>query len=183
MADWVCRSLGGSLIPRLHLTTLLRRLWLQTNLYCADSGFKRISTAQTLVSNESLLRRLWFQTSLYCTDSGFKRISTAQTLVSNESLLRRLWFQTSLYCTGSGFKRISTAQTLAPNESLLRRLRLQMTSFTQDGSSHTEMYLLHFSIVEGSRDASSIFFTVYGYISILAHDPFHFFISMLFPCA
>ncbi len=40
MADWVCESLGGSLIPQLHLTTLLRRLWLQKNLYCADSGYK-----------------------------------------------------------------------------------------------------------------------------------------------
>ncbi len=39
---------------------------------------------------------------------------------------------------------------------LLRRLGLQMMSFTQDGSGHTEMYSLHFSIVEGSRDASSI---------------------------
>ncbi len=40
MVDWVCGSLGGSLIPRLHLTTLLRRLGLQTNLYCSDSGYK-----------------------------------------------------------------------------------------------------------------------------------------------
>ncbi len=62
MVDWVCGSLGGSLIPQLHLTTLLRRLW------------------------------------------------------------------------------------------------LQMTSFSQDGNGHTEMYSLHFSIVEGSGDASSIFF-------------------------
>ncbi len=38
MVDWVCGSLGGSLIPRLHLTTLLRRLRLQTNLYYADSA-------------------------------------------------------------------------------------------------------------------------------------------------
>ncbi len=52
----------------------------------------------------------------------------------------------------------STAQNLAPNESVLRRLGLQMTSFSQDGNGHTEMYWLHFSIVEGSRDASSIFF-------------------------
>ncbi len=75
--DWVCGSLGGTLIPQLHLTTLLRRLWLQTNLYCADSGSK--------------------------------------------------------------------------------------LSFTQDGSGHTEMLWLHFSIVEGSGDASSIFFfLVYG---------------------
>ncbi len=36
-----------------------------------------------------------------------------------------------------------------------------MTSFTQDVSGHTEMHSLHFSIVEGSRDASCIFFTVY----------------------
>ncbi len=40
MADWVCGSLGGSLIQRLHLTTLLCRLGLQTNLYSADSGSK-----------------------------------------------------------------------------------------------------------------------------------------------
>ncbi len=33
MVDWVCWSLGGSLIPQLLLTTLLHRLWLQTNLY------------------------------------------------------------------------------------------------------------------------------------------------------
>ncbi len=56
MADWVCRSL----IPRLHLMTLLRRLWLQTNLYCADSGSKQISTAQTLAPNEVLYSR-WQQ--------------------------------------------------------------------------------------------------------------------------
>ncbi len=41
---------------------------------------------------------------------------------------------------------------------LLHRLGLQMTSFTQDGSSHTEMYSLHFSKVEGRGDASSICF-------------------------
>ncbi len=75
MADWVC----GSLIPRLHLMTLLHRLGLQTNLYCADSGSKQISTAQTQAPNESLLRRLGLQIDLYCTDSGSKRISTAQT--------------------------------------------------------------------------------------------------------
>ncbi len=73
MVDWVCGGLGGSLIPRIHLSTLLRR-----------------------------------------------------------------------------------------HEPLQRRLGLQMTSFTQDGSSHTEMYSLHFSIVEGIGDASSIFFTVYA---------------------
>ncbi len=111
---WVCWSLGRSFIPWLHLTTLLRRLWLQTNLYCADSGSKRISTAQTLAPNESLLRRLWLQTNLYCADSGSKRICTVQTRAPNESLLRRLWLQTNLYCTDSGSKRISTALTLAP---------------------------------------------------------------------
>ncbi len=38
-----------------------------------------------------------------------------------------------------------------------------MTSFSQDGSGHTEMFWLHFSVVEGSGDTSSIFcFTVYG---------------------
>ncbi len=31
------------------------------SLYCADSGSKRISTAQTLAPNESLLRRLGLQ--------------------------------------------------------------------------------------------------------------------------
>ncbi len=57
MVDWVCRSLGGSLIPRLHLTTLLHRLWLQTNLYCADSGSKQISTAQTRAPNDVIYSR------------------------------------------------------------------------------------------------------------------------------
>ncbi len=33
-----------------------------------------------------------------------------------------------------------------------------MTSFTQYGNDHTDMYSLYFSIVEGSGDASSIFF-------------------------
>ncbi len=66
-------------------------------------------------------------------------------------------------CLGWGFEsaaphRDTTAQTRALNESLLRRLRLQITSFTQDGSSRTKMHLLHFSIVEGSGDVSSIFF-------------------------
>ncbi len=56
MADWVC----GSLIPRLHLTTLLCRLWLQTNLYCADSGSKQISTAQTRAPNDVIYSR-WQQ--------------------------------------------------------------------------------------------------------------------------
>ncbi len=45
---------------------------------------------------------------------------------------------------------------------LLRRLGLQMMSFTQDGSGPTEMHSLHFSVVEGSGDAWSIFFTVYS---------------------
>ncbi len=53
-----------------------------------------------------------------------------------------------------------TAQTLAPNESLLCRFGLQITSFTQDGSSRTEMHSLHFSMVEGS--VVHLFFTVYG---------------------
>ncbi len=83
MVDWVCGSLGGSLIPRLHLPTLLPRLGLQTNLYCADSGSKPISTVQTRAPNESLLRRLWLQTNLHCADSGSKPISTAQTLAPN----------------------------------------------------------------------------------------------------
>ncbi len=201
MVDWVCWSLGRSFIPWLHLTTLLRRLGLQTNLYCADSGFKRTSaqtrlqtnlycadsgskrtaTAQTLAPNEPLLCRLGLQTNLYCADSGSKRISTAQTLAPNESLLcwlwlqrtstvqtrapnesllRRLGLQTNLYCADSGCKRISTAQTLAPNKSILCRLWLQMSLFSQHGNGHAEMYLLHFSIVEGSRDASSIFFSL-----------------------
>ncbi len=38
MADWVCKSLGGSLIPRLHLAT--------------------DTTVQTLAPNEPLLLRL-----------------------------------------------------------------------------------------------------------------------------
>ncbi len=68
MFDWVC----GSLIPRLHFMTLLRRLWLQTNLYCPDSGSKLIFTARA--PNESLLPRLRLQTNLYGADSGSKRI-------------------------------------------------------------------------------------------------------------
>ncbi len=56
MVDWVC----GSLIPQLHLTTLLRRLRLQTNLYCADSGSKQISTVQTRAPNDVIYSR-WQQ--------------------------------------------------------------------------------------------------------------------------
>ncbi len=52
----------------------------------------------------------------------------------------------------------TTAQNLAPNESLLHRLRLQMTSFTQDGSGHTEMLWLHFCIVEGSGYSHFFFY-------------------------
>ncbi len=37
--------------------SLLRRLRLQTNLYCADSGSKRISTAQTWAPNDVLFSR------------------------------------------------------------------------------------------------------------------------------
>ncbi len=105
------------------------------NLYCADSGSKRISTAQTLAPNESLLLRLLLQTNLYCADSGSKWISTLQTLAPNESLLRRLWLQMNLYSADSGSKRISTAQTLAPNESLLRRLWLQTNLYCADSGS------------------------------------------------
>ncbi len=123
----VCGSLGGSLIPRLHLTTLQtlapneslpRRLWLQTNLYRADSGSKRISSTQTQASNKSLPCRLWLQTNLYRADTGSKQISTAQTQAPNESLPRRLRLQTNLSRADSGSKQISTAQTLAPNKSL-----------------------------------------------------------------
>ncbi len=114
--------------------------------YCADSGSKLISTAQTLAPNKSLLCRLWLQTNLYCADSGSKQISTAQILAPNESLLRRLWLQTNIYCADSGSKRISycadsgsklisTAQTLAPNESLLRRLWLQTNIYCADSGS------------------------------------------------
>ncbi len=38
MVDWVCRSLGGSLIPQLHLTTLLRRLVLQMMSFSQDGN-------------------------------------------------------------------------------------------------------------------------------------------------
>ncbi len=70
---WVCGSLGETLIPRLHLTIgLLCIFWLQTNLYRADSGCKRISTVQTLAANESLPCRLWLQTNLCRADSGCK---------------------------------------------------------------------------------------------------------------
>ncbi len=115
------------------------------NLYCADSGSKRTSTAQTLASKEPLLCRLglqtnlvcrlWLQTNLYCTESGSKRISTALTLAPNESLLRWLWLQTNLYCVDSGSKRTSTALTLAPNESLLRLLWLQTNLYCANSGS------------------------------------------------
>ncbi len=80
--------------------SLLRRLGLQTNLYCTDSGL---------------------QTNLYCADSGSKRISTVPTRDPNESLLHRLGIQTNLYCTDSGSKRISTVQTRAPNDVIYSR--------------------------------------------------------------
>ncbi len=181
-SKWI--STAQNLAPN---ESLLRRIWLQMNLYCADSGSKWISTAHNLAPNESLLRRIWLQINLYCADSGSKWISTAstaQTLAPNESLLCRLWLQMNLYCADSGSKLIFTAQTLAPNESLLRRLWLQtnlycadsgykristvQTSFTQDGSGRTEMYSLHFSIVEGSGDASSIFFYCLCYMQTLS---------------
>ncbi len=50
----------------------------------------------------------------------------------------------------------TTAQTPAPNESLLHRLGLQMTSFTQDGSSHAERRIVH------------LFFTVSDHNTVLA---------------
>ncbi len=137
--------------------SLLRRLRLQTNLFCADSGSKLISTEQTLAPdksllrttqapNESLLRRLVLQTNLYCAqlrlqtnlycaDSCSKWISTAQTLTPNKSLLCRLWLQANLYCADSDSKQISTVQTLAPNESLLRRLWLQTNLYCADSGS------------------------------------------------
>ncbi len=56
---------------------------------------------------------------------------------------------------------------------LLQRLGLQMTSFTRDGN--TETFWLHFSIVEGSRDASSsIFFYSLWFeqrYSVQTHNP------------
>ncbi len=88
--------------------SLLRRLWLQTNLYCADklqtnhcySGSKHHYCAallqthywQTQAPNESLLQTL-APNNLYCADSASKLISTAD----------------------SASKLISTAQTLPPN--------------------------------------------------------------------
>ncbi len=142
--------------------SLLCRLGVQTNLYCADSGSKQISTVQTRAPNESLLCRLGVQMNLYCADSGSKQISTAQTRAPNKSLLHRLGLQTNLYCADSGSKRISTVQTRGPNESLLHSLGLQITSFTQDGIGHTEMYSLQFSIVQGRVVH---LFTVYDLIS------------------
>ncbi len=110
-------------------------LWLQTNLYRADSGSKRISSTQTRASNKSLPCRLWLQT-----------ISTMQTLAPNKSLPCRLWlqtnlyradsgFQTNLFHADSGFKQISTMQTLAPNKSLPRRHRLQTNLYRADSGS------------------------------------------------
>ncbi len=136
--------------------THLCRLWLQTNLYCTESGSKLIFTAQTQAPNKSLQRRIWLQTNLYCADSGSKLISTAQNLSPNKSLLRRLglqWIsttqtrtpneyllrrlglQTKLYCTDSGSKQISTAQIRAPNKSLLHRLGLQTNLYCTDSGS------------------------------------------------
>ncbi len=108
-----CADSGST--SRHYWLRLQTNLYFQTNLYCADSGSKRISTAQTqapphdttaqtqapnksLLPNESLLHRLGLQTNLYCEDSGSKRISTAQTQAPNKSLLRRLGLQTNLYC-------------------------------------------------------------------------------------
>ncbi len=87
-------------------------------------------------------------------------------LSSNLMLYKRgvpLWLIGSVGVWAEVWFRGSTSrQTLAPNKPLLHRLGLQMMSFTQDGNSHAEMYSLHSSIVEGSGDASSIFFTIYG---------------------
>ncbi len=135
--------------------SLLRRLWLQTIL---DSR-RTLAPNESLLpdselQDESLLRRLGLQTNLYCSNSDATRISTmlyCATLLQTNLYSAQTLIQKNLYCADSGSKRISTAQTLATND-----------VFTQDGISHTEMICLHFSIVEGSGDTSSIFFTVYG---------------------
>ncbi len=111
LVDWDCGSLGGSLI---HLVTLLRRLGIQTNLYCADSGSKRISTAQTrapprdtTAQTRAPPRDTTAQTRAPPRDTTAQtrappRDTTAQTRAPNESLLRRLGLQTNLYCADSG---------------------------------------------------------------------------------
>ncbi len=75
---------------RVPKESLLCRLWLQINHWCADSGSKWITTVQTLAPNESLLCRLWLQMNHYCANSGSKRVITVQILAPNKSLLRRL---------------------------------------------------------------------------------------------
>ncbi len=76
-------------------------------------------------------------------------------LIGSAGVWAGVWFHVSTsrhYCADSGSKL-----------SLLGRLGLQMMSFSQDGNGHSEMICLYFSTVEGSGDASSIFFTVYGW--------------------
>ncbi len=158
-SKWVCRSLGGTLIwlwkAPPHDTSvqilapnksLLHRVGLQINLYCADSGSKLISTAQNLSPNKSLLRRL-----------GLQRISTTQTRTPNKYLLRRLGLQTKLYCTDSGSKQISTAQTRAPNKSLLHRLGLQTNLYCADSGSKQIVsgYVCNHGSLSGERDTVS----------------------------
>ncbi len=142
MVDWVC----GSLIPRLHLTTLLRRLGLQTNLYYADLGSKSFTL--------DLLRRdtHWAGTgksgsigislpqlefpkrnpgssrergaASRCHTSGIQcwlhsscRHWIHRTcFYSSWSLHHLAWCR--LYCADSGSKQISTTQTRAPNHLL-----------------------------------------------------------------
>ncbi len=92
MVDWVSGIFGGSLIPRLHLTTLLRWLWLQTNLYCADSGSK---WRNLLKMATAILRCIRF-TFLQWKETEMRRFflqSMAQTWENlNFPFLKHSWF-------------------------------------------------------------------------------------------
>ncbi len=70
--------------------SLLRRLGLQINHYCAGSNSIWIITAQTRAPNESLLCRFGLQMIHYYTDWGSKWITTVQIRAPNYSLLHRL---------------------------------------------------------------------------------------------
>ncbi len=165
MVDWVC----GSLIPRLHLTTLLRRLRLQINLYNADSGSKSFTL--------DLLRRdtHWAGTG----KSGSVGISFPQLEFPKRNPGSSRERDAASRCHTSGIQcwlhsscrhwihRTCFYTSWSLHHLAWCRLGLQTNlyyadsgskSFTQDGSSHTEMHSLHSFIVEGSGDPSSIFF-------------------------
>ncbi len=139
MFDWVC----GSLIPRLHLTTLLRRLRLQTNLYYADSGSKsftldllRRDTHWAGTGKSGSVGISFPQLEFPKRNPGSSREETLRlgaTLlassagcipVADTGFTAHAFIQAGHYITSPGAD--STAQTRAPNKSLLRRLGLQI---------------------------------------------------------